>query len=132
MIDENLCRAETSASDRARYTARRKAIYLEKHPETKHGANLIPGVAKFATPTETPSFVADTTKKTGESERVVRLHAERGEKIAADVLRKIKGKFIDNGVYLDELKKLSHDEQRVATCLPSRSSAVTRRFGALS
>jgi hypothetical protein len=35
-----------------------------------------------------------------------------GRRSPADVLRKIKGKFIDNGVYLDELKKLSHDEQR--------------------
>lgn len=40
MIDENLCRAELSPSDRARQTARRKAIYLELHPETAHGANL--------------------------------------------------------------------------------------------
>jgi ParB-like chromosome segregation protein Spo0J len=29
MIDENLCRAELSAADRARYAARRRAIYLE-------------------------------------------------------------------------------------------------------
>jgi hypothetical protein len=43
---------------------------------------------------------------------MVRLHAECGEKIAADVLRRIRGKFLDNGVYSDELKKLSHDEQR--------------------
>jgi ParB/RepB/Spo0J family partition protein len=112
MIDENLCRAELSAADRAQYTARRKAIYLEKHPETAHGANLEgAGVAKSATP-ETPRFTADTAKKTGQSERVVQLHAERGEKVAADVLKRIKGTFLDNGVYLDGLKNLSHDDQR--------------------
>ena len=31
------------------------------------------------------SFTTDTAKKTGESERMVRRRAERGEKIAADV-----------------------------------------------
>jgi len=35
MIDENLCRADLSAADRARYTARRRAIHLENHPETE-------------------------------------------------------------------------------------------------
>ena len=40
MIDENLVRAELSPADRAQQTARRKAIYLELHPETAHGANL--------------------------------------------------------------------------------------------
>jgi ParB-like chromosome segregation protein Spo0J len=111
MIDENLCRAELSAADRAQYTARRKAIYLEKHPETAHGGDRRSDqVAKFATRND--SFTADTAKKTGESERVVRLHAERGEKVAADVLKRVKGSFLDNGVYLDGLKKLSHDDQR--------------------
>jgi hypothetical protein len=85
MIDENLCRAELSAADRARYTARRKAIYLEKHPETKRG--VAGAEAKHGRATENFSFAAETAKKTGTSERIVHLHAERGEKIAADVLR---------------------------------------------
>lgn len=82
-IDKNL-------ADRAKQTARRKAIYLELHPETAHGANLEgAGVANSATP-ETPRFTAATAAVTGQSERTVRLDAERGEKIidaAIDVIR---------------------------------------------
>ena len=37
MIDENLCRAELSPAERAKQTARRKAIYLIWHPETDQG-----------------------------------------------------------------------------------------------
>lgn len=90
MIDENLCRAELSPADRAAQVARRKALYLELHPETAKGVAGGKGngtTANFAT---VPSFVDDTAVKTGAAERTVQLHAERGEKIAADVLDKVK------------------------------------------
>lgn len=84
-----------SPSDRASQTARRKAIYLELHPETKHGANLAgDGVAKFATP-ETERFTAETAKATGQSERLVQLNAERGEKVLPEVLDMIRGTKLD-------------------------------------
>jgi hypothetical protein len=83
MIDENLIRAELTASEWAVQTARRKAIYLELHPETKHGQNIenIPG-GQFVR-TETDSFSADTAKATGKDERTVRRAAERGVTPAA-------------------------------------------------
>jgi hypothetical protein len=59
-------------------------IYLEKHPETKRGA--AGAEARFHA-NEKFSFAKETAKKTGTSARIVQLHAERGEKIAADVLR---------------------------------------------
>lgn len=111
MIDENLCRAELSPSDRARQTARRKAIYIELYPETAHGANLEgAGVAKLATP-ETPRFTADTAAATGQSERVVQRDAERGEKVLNEVLDLINGTSLDTGTYLDKLKKMPGSEQ---------------------
>ncbi|RYG18529.1 hypothetical protein EON82_22500, partial [bacterium] len=111
MIDENLCRAELSPSDRARQTARRKAIYEELNPSTIHGANLEGGgVAKSATP-ETPRFTAATAAVTGQSERAVQLNAERGQKILPDVLDMIKGTKLDTGTYMDKLKSMPGSDQ---------------------
>jgi len=114
MIDENLCRAELSPADRAKQTARRKAIYLELHPETAHGANLQgAGVANLASP-ETPAFSTATAKLTGLSERAVQRDAERGEKVIDEALSLIRGTRLDTGVYLDRLKKLPPNEQMTA------------------
>lgn len=127
MIDENLCRAELSPADRAKQTARRKEIYEQLHPGTKHGGNLEgAGVAKFATP-ETPRFTEATSKVVGMSERAVQLAAERGKNIAPDVLESITGTSLDKGSYLDELKKLPHEEQRAKV---ARSLAATSKQAA--
>lgn len=116
MIDENLCRAELSVAQRAQSIARRKELYLELHPETaagiagavgKHGA-----VANLAIAEKVVSFTAATSQATGKPERSVRRDAERGEKIAPDVLAELTGTRLDTGDYLDALKKLPHDKQR--------------------
>lgn len=114
MIDENLCRAELSPVERAQQTARRKAIYLELHPETAHGANLEGGgVANLATP-ETPAFVTATASITGQSERAVRRDAERGEKVITEVMDMIRDTKLNTGVYLDKIKKLPPNDQFAA------------------
>jgi ParB-like chromosome segregation protein Spo0J len=110
MIDENLCRAELSPADRAKQTARRKAIHLEMHPETRHGGDR----SKSQTlrhDGEVERFTAETAKVTGQSERTVQLHAERGEKIADDVLAFIQGTELDTGTYMDKLKRLWVSDQ---------------------
>lgn len=111
MIDENLCRAELTPIDRAKQTARRKAIYLELHPQTAHGANLEgSGVAKLATP-ETPAFAAVTASLTGQSERAVRRDAERGEKVTDEAAALIRDTKLNNGSYLDRIKRVAPEEQ---------------------
>jgi hypothetical protein len=106
MIDENLCRAELTPSDRARQTARRKAIYEELNPETANGSN------QHSRPDDAAErFTADTAKATGVSERIVQLNAERGEKVLTEVLDLIKGTSLDTGTYLDKLKKMPGSEQ---------------------
>jgi Pyruvate/2-oxoacid:ferredoxin oxidoreductase gamma subunit len=112
MIDENLCRAELSPSDRARQTARRKAIYLELHPETAE--HVAGGVAKNSAAdnlSAAPSFAAATAAVTGADERTVRRDAERGEKVIPEALDLVRGTKLDTGTYLDKLKMLTPNDQ---------------------
>lgn len=115
MIDENLCRAELSASDRARQTARRKAIYLELHPETAE--HVAGGVAKNSAADKlstAPSFAEATAAITGADARTVRRDAERGEKVIPEVIDMIRGTKLDTGSYLDKIKRLRPNEQVAA------------------
>lgn len=113
MIDENLCRAELSPADRAKQTARRKAIYLELHPETDHGGNAGGPSGQFVH-TEASSFAAETAKVIGKDERTVRRDVARGEKVIPEVIDLIRGTKLDSGVYLDRLKKLTPNDQLTA------------------
>lgn len=114
MIDENLCRAELSPSDRARQTARRKAIYLELHPETAAGTAGAEARWNATDNLSTASFAAETANITGKDARTVRRDAERGENIIDDAMDLIRGTHLDTGVYLDKIKKLSPSEQMFA------------------
>jgi hypothetical protein len=107
MIDENLCRAELTPSDRALQTARRKAIYEELNPASRHGGDRDPSRQVG----DLPRFTADTAKATGQSERTVQRDAERGEKILPEVMEMIRGTKLDTGTYLDKLKKMPGSEQ---------------------
>lgn len=117
MIDENLRRADPSPAERSAQISRRKAIYLELHPETAahvagaHASNRAQGnaSANFA-----PAFTTETAAAIGRSERAVQLDAERGEKVIPEVLDMIRGTKLDTGVYLDKLKKLPPNEQMTA------------------
>jgi ParB-like chromosome segregation protein Spo0J len=114
MIDENLCRAELSPSDRAVWTARRKAIYLEMHPETAQHVAGGKGNATTENFSVVPSFAKDTAEKTGQTDRIVRMHAERGEKVIEEAISLIRGTKLDTGTYLDKLKGLRPNEQVTA------------------
>lgn len=110
MLDENLCRAELSPAERAGQTARRKEIYEELHPETRHGGDRRSDqVAKFAT--RKNQFTQSTAAATGKSKRAVQLDAERGAKVCTSALALIAGTHLDTGTYLDKLKRLAPGEQ---------------------
>ena len=116
MIDENLCRAELSPSDRARQTARRKEIYEELHPETAAGAAQAAGMnASLGRGRQlggdVDRFTTETAAATGRSERAVQRDAERGSKVIDEVLDLIRGTSLDTGAYLDKLKRMPPNEQ---------------------
>lgn len=109
MIDENLCRAELTPSDRARQTARRKAIYEELFPEAAHGK------ATKESGQLVHSFADATAAVTGADARTVRRDAERGEKILPEVLEMIRGTPLDTGVFMEKIKNMpGSDQYRVA------------------
>lgn len=112
-IDENLIREDLSPAERAELTADRKAFYLAKHPETKHGG--APGKAgggKNAKDSRLDSFVRTTSKKSGRSRTRVSEDARRGEKVDKDILKGIAGTLLDTGTNLDALSRMEHDKQR--------------------
>lgn len=109
MIDENLMRAELSPADRARETSRRKEIYEQIHPETRHGHG--PKESRKVCDSSTERFTKDTSGKVGRSERLVQLDAERGEKISERALALVAGTHLDRGNFLDKIKKLGPQEQ---------------------
>lgn len=111
MIDENLMRAELGPAERAHGTARRKAIYLELHPETAQGTAGAAGRWDATANLATASFTEATAQATGASERTVRRDAERGEKISERALSLVAGTSLNTGAYLDKLKKLGPNEQ---------------------
>jgi ParB family chromosome partitioning protein len=113
--DENLCGTNLSVSERAIFTARRKQVYEQLHPETRLGATGH-GRGKVRQLGEPISerFTADTAAATGKSERVVQRDASRGEKIDEEVLGEISGTDLDRGVVLDALTQYPKDEQKAA------------------
>lgn len=112
-IDENLIRADLTPSDRALFLARRKEIYLVKHPETANGGDRKSDrqIGELKS-TEAKRFTAATAEATGQKERTVQRDIERGEKISVKALQILRGTRHDKGVTLDQMKRLqTHDAQ---------------------
>ena len=114
MIDENLCRADLSPADRAKQTARRKAIYLELHPETGQGKANAKEIQSLDASERTPAFVDSTAAMTGRSRSAIAADVDRGAKVIDEVVDLIRGTKLDTSVYLDKIKNLSPNDQVAA------------------
>lgn len=111
-IDENLCRAELSAAQRAKAIKRRKEIWEAMRPssgascaETRISSRGRNGEGR---PQE---FASDTASASGESKAQVNRHLARAEALGED-LDEIAGTSLDKGVELDALKDLPQEERR--------------------
>lgn len=94
-IDENLCRNELTALEQAEHLHRRKQVYEALHPETKQGAAPAKKSGKGGKAPKgkndnlsglPASFAADTSKKSGLTERSV----QRGVQIAKDISESVR------------------------------------------
>lgn len=115
MIDENLCRAELSPAERARHIARRKAIYLELHPETGRGGDRKSIKVTDGEFDRADSFVTHTAAVTGLSKQTIYREAARGEKVIPEVLDLVTGTELDTAKFLDEIKGYSPSDQFIIT-----------------
>lgn len=106
-IDENLIREDLTPVDRALFLARRKEIYLVKHPETANGGDRKSDrqVGELNN-NDAKRFTAATAEATGQKERTIQRDVERGEKISTTALQMLRGTRHDKGVLLDQLKRL--------------------------
>lgn len=105
MIDENLCRSDLSALEKAKAFEERKRIYEQLFPEATEAAkksskesNTELTAAESAAVTKglTPTFVADTAAKTGMSERVVRKLVQIGRDIQSPAAEIIQGTALED------------------------------------
>lgn len=103
-IDENLCRAELTAAQRAIAIGRRKEIWEALHPN--NGRSLPENTR--GRPRE---FAGDTEAATGEAKRTVNQHLSRAESLGPDI-KEVIGTSLDKGVELDALKKLPPEERK--------------------
>lgn len=128
-IDENLCRAELTASQRAQAIKRRKQIWEALHPVEKRMRGSMVMESQFdretgdatcasslsdgrkAGPQHEKQFAADTASVSGESKSQINRHLARAEAIGED-LERVTGTSLDKGVELDALAKLPELERK--------------------
>ena len=104
-IDENLVRADLSPMEHADHVTRRAKL-LEARP--KVGGKTFP-----TKPQHEWGSAAYIAEMTGISKRAVNLALSRGRAIPKDVQDQIKGTKLDKGVYLDIVKTLEPEAQRI-------------------
>ena len=111
-IDENLCRAELTASQRAQAIRRRKQIWEALHPAGIQVAQVgSPEIGYGKPPAQEHGFATSTASVSGESKTAINRHLARAEAIGDDLERVI-GTSLDKGVELDALAKLPEPERK--------------------
>lgn len=135
-IDENLCRAELTAAQRAQAIKRRKEIWEALHPVVKAAievGEVCPPQNKHPMARQQEhGFAASTASVTGEAKRTINQHLARAEALGDDLPR-VAGTSLDKGVELDALAKLPAPERaelieraQAGEAVSARSTAPTK------
>lgn len=126
-IDENLIRNDLTALERAEHLAARKAIYEQRHPETRQGG--LPGASgggKQAKTADIATFAEDAAAKSGLSARTVRQDVQIAQAIPEPIRDAIRDTPIaDNQQELLKLARLPEEEQE-AVAEAIATGAATR------
>ena len=114
-IDENLCRAELTASQRAQAIKRRRQIWEALHPAETPGGKTVStrnddGTFVKGEPKE-KAFAASTAAAAGMTKQAINQHLARAEALGDD-LQRITGTSLDKGVEMDALKALPEPERK--------------------
>lgn len=124
-IDENLMRTDLSEGEMAVQSTRRKQIYEELHPETKHGGDR-KSSRQFGDLNEAERFTKATADATGKSERAIQRAVQRGEALGDDAALVI-GTSLDKGVELDALAKMGEADRKPLIERAAAGEKVTAR-----
>ncbi len=110
-IDENLMRAELTASQEAEHLSRRKRIW-----KAINKGGLIQPTSRTG---QKVGFAADTAGITGQPKRTINAKISRADKIGPDI-KLIAGTSLDKGIEMDALAKMDADERHA---LAARAAA---------
>lgn len=132
-IDENLCRAELTASQRTKYTARRKQIWEAMNPETKPdtGGQSLPTClsdGRKAGPQHEQGFAAETAAATGQSKSSINQSLAVSNVLGGNTLDRVSGTSLDKGVELIALTKLTPDAREALIVRAEAGEKVSARL----
>jgi ParB-like chromosome segregation protein Spo0J len=104
-IDENLIRADLTPAEQAAHHARRKELYEQKYPQSKHGGDR-KSAGRKSNPqnADLKSYTENAAEKTGKSRDTVERAVKRGNDIPN--VAELAGTSLDQGIELDALVKL--------------------------
>lgn len=135
-IDENLCRAELSTTQRSKYMKRRRQIWEAMHPaervvKTDAAADLNTGTSCSTIPDRgrgrPQEFAASTAESTGMTKQAINRHLARAEALGDTLLDRITGTSLDKGVELDALVKMPEPEREELVHRAEVGEAVSAR-----
>jgi ParB family chromosome partitioning protein len=131
-IDENLARRDLNKLDRIIFIAERKALYEDRHPETRHGGDRKVNKFKDAIKSQTlqldrsPRFTKEVSERVGLSERTVQLACDLAKKLDKDALYSLRGTSLeDNQNELIQLSEEEPEHQRALATLIKSGEAKT-------